>query len=226
MSRTAKRARCPNGKRKNVKTGVCEGFTGARGAVKPKSSVDIARRAISTDDEVKLTKSNSKKRCPNGSRKNKKGDCVGFSEKPKASTHSSNFGAFSGMSKAKEGKSPNVVGRSPETFVPVFTFTVRKSPRGEPFTFSGDEYWEERTMMENIAEKLGISELDILGDYNEHEKKYEYLIVHRPRDGMSVAQIKNKVTPFKNRMFQANYTDYKPTSNHAVNGEDVYVMIK
>ena len=30
-----------------------ECFTGARGAVKPKSSIDIARRAISTDDDLR-----------------------------------------------------------------------------------------------------------------------------------------------------------------------------
>ena len=30
-----------------------EGFMGARGAVKPKSSIDIARRAISTDDDLR-----------------------------------------------------------------------------------------------------------------------------------------------------------------------------
>ena len=81
-------------------------------------------------------------------------------------------------------------------------------------------------MMENVAEKLGISDRNVKGEYNESKKKFEYLIVHRSQEGDSIQQLKKKVLPFKNKMFQAHYTNYNPTSSHAVNGENVYVTIR
>ena len=140
-----------------------------------------------------VKKNKTSKRCPKQSRKNKQGECVPHGQ----------------MTKGSQVKS-------------VFQLTIRKTPHGPSFVFDGNHYWEERTMMENLSEKEGISFLDVEFQHDDETKESAYFIVFRPRKGWSVPQLRQKVAPFLHKQFLVHYMNYKTGK---IVQEDVYVDI-
>ena len=73
--------RCPNGSRRNKKTGNCDKKNGASPARAPSPSPSPQKRQ-SPKNRGKTT-GNKQKRCPNGTRRNKKtGNCEGTHKSP------------------------------------------------------------------------------------------------------------------------------------------------
>ena len=152
MVKTVKGGRCPNGQRKDSKTGLC----------KPLNKKTVTLR----------------KKCSNGTRKNKEGNCV-----------------------SKTNKSSNIVPKK------LFRVKVMDKSTQNVFTVGELDYYEQKEILEGVAKHLGIEDINVFLDESNNGDLSSYFILYHKKNGSSEKTLKSKGAQFLNKPFEVRYRD-------------------